>query len=238
MDSTKYFIFDPKQVDSYSDLGLLKTQKTYISPPIPKVNVINIPGADGSIDLTEALDERTYYENRTVTDRYILIAPKKLLQSKLNRIYGILDGGVGEISLKSDRDHYYTGRICITEAEIKDNYAEITVTCSVEPYRYEYLSSTMPWQWDNFNFYTGIIRDYRNLEINGSLQLTIPAAKKPVLPTFNTDSDNITMTVRGKTYNLESGFNIFPELLLANSEYIFTFNGHGTVTVDYRGADL
>ena len=50
---------------SYTDFSLIMTGRK-IGLPSPQINEITIPGRDGTIDITEALDGEVHYGPRTI----------------------------------------------------------------------------------------------------------------------------------------------------------------------------
>lgn len=52
---------------SYDDWGLILKSRPVISPPSPKTIYIDVPGADGIIDLTESMTGEVKFNNRTIT---------------------------------------------------------------------------------------------------------------------------------------------------------------------------
>lgn len=62
---------------SYRDFGLILSSKT-IPLPKPKTDLINVPGADGSIDLSTVLtDGDVKYENRSITCKFTVMTRLK-----------------------------------------------------------------------------------------------------------------------------------------------------------------
>ena len=51
--------------NSWSDWYLVPSSRPVINPPEPKFNTVDIPGANGSIDLTEVVSGDVVYQNRT-----------------------------------------------------------------------------------------------------------------------------------------------------------------------------
>lgn len=59
---------------SYKDFGLILSSKT-ISLPKPKIKTVEVPGADGVIDLTECLTDDVKYQNRPLSFTFTVIDP-------------------------------------------------------------------------------------------------------------------------------------------------------------------
>ena len=57
MNLTRNVVFDfgDRVLKSYDDFGLIQKSAPEVTPPAPKTNYVDVPGANGSIDLSEAL---------------------------------------------------------------------------------------------------------------------------------------------------------------------------------------
>ena len=104
-------------------------------------------------------------------------------------------------------------------------------------YKYEIYDSSGNWLWDPFSFVDGIIRNYGNLEVNGTLELQVIGSAMSIVPEI-TASTVMTVEYNGETYELFSGLNYLPDLEITEGEHIMTFTGNGTVSVLYRGGSL
>lgn len=108
---------------------------------------------------------------------------------------------------------------------------------NVEPYKFEKFSSLEPWEWDSFNFKTGIIRNYKNIIVNGTYSLRIPGRRKRIVPVISCD-ESVQVSYEGTTYTLSPGKNKVFGICIKEGENILTFSGNATVSVDYRGGML
>lgn len=120
---------------TYWDWGLLLREAPVVSPPEPKTKFVDVPGADGSLDLTQKLTGKVVYEMRNITCKFTMMAPRDRWPSLYSEILEHLHGKVVEITLDNDQDYFYTGR-----AEIKDwnpgqVVAELTIKAKVAPYK-------------------------------------------------------------------------------------------------------
>ena len=106
-----------------------------------------------------------------------------------------------------------------------------------EPYKLERYSGIEKWVWDDFSFEDGIIRNYLDLQVNGTMVLMIPGRRKKVVPVFEC-SDAMTVEYAGQAYDLPAGRSKILDLQLCEGEHVLTFAGNGTVNVDYRGGRL
>ena len=54
-----------RRINTWDDWHMLPTARPMFTPPDVKTNYIDIPGGNGSLDLTEALTGYPLYSNRT-----------------------------------------------------------------------------------------------------------------------------------------------------------------------------
>ena len=59
-----------------------------------------------------------------------------------------------------------------------------TLTIDADAYKYEINVSNEDWLWDVLNFETGIIRDYRGINVSGSSSKLLEGSGIPVVPAF------------------------------------------------------
>ena len=164
--------------------------------PEPKTYEQDVPCADGTIDLTEAMTGGDVkYKNRS-----------------LSLEFEVPDRDFGEES-------------------------KLVLSGDVEPYKYELCSSLEDWLWDPFNFNNGIIRNYKDLEVNGTRTLVIRGRRKKVIPVFEC-STAMTVSFEGMDYNLPAGRSKVFDIYLGEGDNELVFTGNGTVSVDYRGGML
>lgn len=221
-------------IHSYKDLGLTLT-KFEISPPNPKTYKVNIAGADGDIDLTEALTGDVKYENRTINMEFAIIGEWRDIQNKYSEVQNALHGKrFSEIVFDDDGNYYHVGRVSAVALGSEPLIGTITIQCIVEPYKYDWGDD---WLWDTFSFETGIINEMSGLTVNGKLEVTYIGQRKKYIPYITTSSD-MKVTFAGNTYNLTAGKNKIFEIEFHEGINILTFSGKGTVTIENKGGSL
>lgn len=216
------------------DFDFVFNDKT-ISAPEPKLTIIEVPGTSDVIDLTESITGDIEYQQRKITIKLESGTGKDSYYGKYAKLANYLHGKNMKVIFNKDQGYYWNGRITIASAEPKVYGSTITIIATVDPYKYETQSSLEPWLWDTFSFEDGIIRNYYNITVPGSL--TIVGRRKRVCPKFIC-SGAMTVTYLGNTYNLATGENIIPDIFIGEGSHVLTFGGTGTVDVDYRGASL
>lgn len=221
---------------TYDNWGL-KWEEVNISFPDIKTNYIDIPGGDGLLDLSEALTGDIQYSNRTINLTFNIECNFFNWQSKISEISNYIHGKKLKITLDTDKGFYYYGRVSINTNKTNMVDGELVIQCNVEPYKYESLSSIETWTWDDFNFTSSIIRDYKDLVVSGSLALTVQGRRKKIVPIFISNSI-MTVTFNGVDYELPIGSTQVLDIELVEGDNILTFTGTGIISVDYRGGSL
>ncbi|MBO7251103.1 MAG: hypothetical protein J6V25_00595, partial [Oscillospiraceae bacterium] len=77
---------------SYRDWGLLTKSRPKISPPQPKMKLIQVPGSDAVIDLTESLTGQVHYDTRTIQFEFWVISDRAQWPSIYSDILDYLHG--------------------------------------------------------------------------------------------------------------------------------------------------
>lgn len=231
-------MFDVKigEYSMYEDFGL---QALSVDPGSAEVDekFKEIPGRNGDLDLTDVLTGFPTYKNTTMKITFdfkdgnydLWIARASDLQNKLH-------GRRMKVILGSD-SFYYEGRISVSTEKLNKQYSSVEISVNRDPYKYELQSSVEDWEWDTFNFETGIVREYGNLQVDGTLELIIPGRVMRVIPIFECSTE-MKVTYNGVVYALPKGKSRSPDLLLGEGDNKLIFTGNGTVSVDYQGGSL
>lgn len=220
---------------SYNDFGLILSSKS-ISLPKAKTKTVEIPGADGVLDLTECLTDDVKYQNRTLQFTFTVVDPLASWAAVLSEVTNFLHGRKLRIYMDWDKNYYYEGRCSVNQFKSDKRTAAIVIDCDCDPYKIEKNSSSDPWVWDTFSFVDGII--YINkVTVSGSATTTLINRRKVVSPTFIC-SAAMTATFGGVTYNLPAGTTTVLDIRLQEGENIISFKGNGTVQIDYKGGSL
>ena len=218
MKRVKGVLFDEKH--SYSDFGLVLNSKD-ISLPEPKTYIIDVPCADGSLDLSTALTGGDIkYKNRTIKLDFTVLKPWNQLEILRSTIANHLHGKVMKVIFDADFDSYYTGRCRITSFNSSSVPATLTIEIDAEPYKYNVEETVI--------FET----------VSGEKTIYIDEQLMKVVPTI-TVSNDMTLTYKTKLHQLYVGANIIPDIMLYSAEHNeLTFNGNGDVTITFRGGEL
>ncbi len=128
-------IFNDKH--TYRDWGLLLKSRPLISPPAPKTKLIEVPGSDIVIDLTEKLTGAVHYGMRTIKFEFIVMAKRERWAALHSEIVNYLHGKSVKIIMDDDSNYYYTGRVTVGELDPEKKTAVLEMEAQVEPYKRE-----------------------------------------------------------------------------------------------------
>lgn len=234
---------DGTQKHSFKDFGIYPKTKGMPAPPKVQTEFIDIPGMDGRLDASQALDGLVHYEDRDYEQEFLIVNSERDWHEIYSTLLNFLHGRHMLIIFDDDLLWYYEGRFEVGEPKPDDaGYITIPVKGTLKPYKYNIVSSTDDdWLWDPFDFETGVIREYKDMQIDGQTVITIIGSAMPVVPTITVNSENgdgMTMTYMGQTYQLVDGDNRIPAMTIQADDYDMTFTGYGFVSIYFREGSL
>ena len=159
------FIDKETNINTWVDWHLVPMSRPLVNAPAMKTNIIDLPGADGQIDLSTVVSGKPVYSNRTGTWEFMVQNGwKPNLEfpydtqswvTMFSHIMNTLDGKVmsvilddemipdSEICLYYTPSWYYKGRIAINNWNTGDHYSTITLSYDLEPYKRAWTDSTI-----------------------------------------------------------------------------------------------
>lgn len=224
-------------IDMLSTYKMALANRHCVQPPVPKTIYQDVPGADGSLDLSTAIAGRIIYERRVITLNFGCGYPMDKWPEVFSEILRNFHGREGKLIFDDDPMYYYAGRMTVSEYSRARTLGTFTISVNADPYKYELTASDEDWLWDSFSFEKGVIRDYKELEVSGSLSLNVPGTQRWVIPEI-TASAAMTVSYGGKDYKLKQGTNKIYDIVIKEGENMLMFTGTGTVTISYRGGIL
>lgn len=227
--------------NTWDDWHLMPSSRPVFNPPSTKTHYVDIPGANGKIDLTESLTGYPVYENRTGSFEFIVANGYQDWDVLYSKIMNYLHGNKMRAYLEDEPYFYYEGRFEVNQWKSDKYYSIIVIDYDVYPYKKEPYTSTEPWLWDPFDFENGIIREYSDLVVEESLDLVIDGRKEHVMSVItvtSTDGSGMDVKMGTETYHLNDGVNTNPNIVVGEKSVTLTFIGNGTVSVLYQGGSL
>jgi len=230
--------------NTFDDWHLVPSSRPLFNPPKQKITLMDIPGSDGTLDLSETLTGYPVYNNREGSLEFIVLNDFKEWQNTYSDIMDYIHGRVMNAILEDDPNYYYKGRFSINEWKSDKDHSKITIDYVTEPYKLLKLSSiedaTLAQSFKNIVIDSGtpILKTFQGL-----------IGRKPVCPTFIISTTG-GMTIRLKndelgidsTKVLNDGTIVVSDFILSglteNSTMSFWFTGHGTVSIVFRNGRL
>lgn len=249
-------------VNTYEDFHLIpstSTPRPVFDPPSVKTQIIDIPGADSYIDLSEALTKYPVYNNRQGSIEFIVLNGYEDWQKLYSRIMNYLHGRTKRVVMEDDPGYFYEGRFKVNKWKSNNDgtWSNITIDYDVQPYKLEINDTLDDWLWDPFNFDTGITLSdvYSNITIDSDVYVsktfTESVKRKPISPEIEihtTNSEGMTIQFINPELDIDQtvvfgdGVSYSPDFVMTNfsGSNVITMNfmGHGTVSMRFRNGEL
>ena len=203
-------------VHSYEDLNLVLSSVS-IPPAEVKKLYIDIPGGDGSVDLTAALGE-VKYKDRECSFTFSVF-PQDDFEEKKTRISNLLNGMVCRIRLDKDPGYYYQGRCFVNEYASDKNLHQIVIGATVAPYKLK-MSVTKV-----------------TVPAGNAVSATLTNARKSVVPTITTTA-NAEIKFAGNTFNVNAGTHTLLNIELKQGANTVSVTSTAPVVFSYQEGDL
>lgn len=230
-------------MNTFTDWHLVPDGRPVIAMPELKAVTVDVPGADGILDLSEALTRYPTYENRTGTITFNVLNDIEPWQRIYARIASYVHGKLRQVVLEDDPEYYYQGRIQIEWSSENDGtWSKVDMNYDLDPYKYYFMTSVQ----EDPNVYKGIAVNGTTKTLNLGRETTI--GEVPVVPEFvisnvsgsgvNIALTNAEMSI-SKTVNIQSNGNWkYYDMVLSNisgaNACNLSISGHGTVNVVFR----
>lgn len=195
---------------SYWDWFLIPNERWAIEPPDCKTSYVDIGGANGALDMTEALSGYPVYKNREGQMRFKVRNDRIVneggptanvghYEAMWNEIYRdmcmFLHGKTMYMMLEDDPEWYYYGRFSVGRYDASDKHnSEIVISYNLQPYKRLAWLKDSDCYWDYLPMQKGSEEDgfakYENtveMTVDTALFTTFPTIRcgnKPVVPKF------------------------------------------------------
>lgn len=201
---------------SGDDWEIILSAKT-LTPPEPQATRIEIPGRDGSLDISEALTGEIRYNDRIATLGFTLVEGSyEEREILLSEIFNIIHGRKLNIILPDFPDRYLVGRCNITDRDNDKSYGVFTVEATCEPWFYAVEESV------------------RTFDVSGAIEVSLSnLGVKTLIPEIKV-TGSIVLKIDGTSISLTSGTYRLPGLKLKTGHTSLTLEGSGSITFNYR----
>lgn len=234
-----------EQYHTLKNWGLAIGNNDYIGDVEQETYYVDVPGADGFLDFSEAIAGRRIFKNRPINIELGGKKPRNDWDIFISDLRNLIEGREIKIIFDNDPGFYWTGRATVQSFDRNRELGTFTLSIpKADPYKYNAADSTEDWLWDPFDFETGIIDEGTEITLAGptsTQSYTIVPDLMPFVPTIQVSqmgAAGITMTAGGETYTLIQGKNRFADIVVDQEDVTLTFTGQGTLTIRYRRGSL
>ena len=193
--------------DSHLDWHLVPTGILTVVPPAVKTKIIENPGGDGVIDLTESVSGYPHYGQRQGSWEFLVLNDWFSWDQLYSDVLNFLHGKQLSVRLPDDNDFFYRGRMTVDEYSSDKDNSKLTLNYDFEPYKLSRWTSVSPsWSWDKFVFSRDTIRRgiFYNMDAstkpnNNSRMYTFTGRQigfKPVCPVFRVLSGTVILSLQ------------------------------------------
>lgn len=123
-------------MNTYSDWHLVPDSRPVIAQPELKTSMVDIPGGQGNLDLSEALTNYPLYGNRTGTLNFNVLNGYGDWKDRHQEIANYIHGKELTMSLEDDPDWYYTGRFSFGwESPNDGTWSKVSIDYDLDPFK-------------------------------------------------------------------------------------------------------
>lgn len=242
-----------RNCDTYTTFGLISNGRPDVASPELKSAYVDIPGTNGSLDYTEALNGLTYQNRSGSWDFYVLNNYGNNEQgwvtkwhSIMNALHGqyfdriwLEDEGIPVSGTNGERftcNWFYKGRLTVNEWKSDPQFSKVVIDYVLEPYkrRLQTEENIKDWLWDDL--FDGPTIDpyiqFGKFAVDGTKLRTIVCGGD-----LNTFSVFCTSTMSMKPAGSSEEPIVFPAgettdaFTLTSGKHLLTFSGRGEITL-------
>lgn len=210
-------------IHSFYDLNLILS-KVNIPPAKPKTKYVDIPGGNGSIDLTEANGEVKYSDREckfTFTMNPAGDLSETAWEEKKTEVSNALNGREFKITLDKDDDFYYSGRCEVSEYLSDKRVRQFVVIAKVYPYKFKQNITSLSFELSAAQKTVNIIN-----------------SRKTVSPVIECSNDNTVIEFGTSKFNLDAGTYNILDIQFTEGNNQVKLSGTGIVTFSFREGNL
>ena len=232
-------------VNTWDDWHLIPVTRPTMAVPKASKNMVEIPGRDGSYDMSDYLTGGITFSDRTGSFQFIVDNGHENWITIYRTIMTYLHGKKLYMCLADDDPgYYYEGRFSVNAWASEAANSKITIDYQVSPYKYAIRThGADPTIWDTFNFETDDDWDpLAHVELNGSQTITIHGYDYPftisMLVEEKIAGESIIVNFRGWHETItEVGSVTFPVPVTRGDNQII-LSGNGVVSFKFSDGSL
>lgn len=205
-------------VDITETYGMILLDGYTLEPPEPKTYVVNIPGGNGKLDLTESLLGDAAYNNRNQTFSFAVINPKDFEAVK-TKVSNFLHGRAYDYKMTMDPEYRYHGRFRVTgydhSSYMNGKVGTIKISIDADPFKYKE-------------------KQFYEVDAIGGKEFIFESGRKRVQPVIETDGF-IKVIFNNTLYTLPSGTWKLSEVTFQNGDNKLYINSYDVHSLTWKG---
>ena len=195
-------------------------QSVEIGPAVPHLNLVEVPGSNGYVDLTEAQGFISY-GIRTHKWTFALY-PSDDWPTRHSSVSNQLNGKRVHATLDDDKQWYYDGRLEVSDLKSDKQLRQIVITMHAMPHKLRHVETSLT----------------REISVD-PITVGLAIGEMPVIPVL-TSNRPFSVAWRGVPHACDAGTYTIPALRMSGNQEITlaSQSGTGTVTIVWREGSL
>ena len=204
-------------------LGMVMLDDLSIPAPSLRTQYVEVPGANGALDYTEALTGYPLYDMRDISFTLFGRYDTDELTQVRDYLFKNFNGRICNVMTPDKPGYYWRGRITVG-ALPSYRGGRIPISIHAQPYRLKATVTTLTF----------------SLSADTPLDISLTCEGMPTLPTYTCTSVTTLTDEDGNTYSLSAGTSAqFPALMLSEDMTITAeATTAGTLTIEFQEGTL
>lgn len=208
-------------IHTFDNLNLILSDCPDMPPAKPKTTYIDIPGADGSLDLSEVHGEVRFSDRENKYTFTMHPSEEMTWEEKMTEVSNLLHGRRFRMTLDKDEDYFWDVRASVDSYKSNKYLHQIVISVKAMPYKFK----------------QNITR--RVFELSSTPKsIVLVNGRKSICPSIECSANNTVVAFGGSSFNLSAGTHEILDIQLAEGINTLTVSGSGTITFSYQEGDL
>lgn len=131
--------------NTWDNWHLIPSSRPVVVRPTATYKYVDVPGMDGSLDLTDYLIGRPTYSDCSGSFEFYVANDYGDWVSRKNEIASFLNGRVLKMYLEDDPIYYYEGRFYLRDWKSGGSFSSVTIEYRLKPYKFKASSGEKVW---------------------------------------------------------------------------------------------
>jgi hypothetical protein len=206
--------------NTWTTWHLIPSSRPAVVEPKVTTNLVEIPGRDDPLDLTDYLLGRPIYGIRSGNFTFYIDNNHENWDTIKNKITSALHGKRLKMRLEDSPEYYYEGRFTVSNYASGASFSSITINYQLNPYKIKIVPNTS------------------TITVSGQTKTSVLSANEyPFAPIAERLSGTPTVSFGGVSKTLSSGTVILGSAT-PNANNNLVVSGTGSVKVTWRGGTI